>query len=220
MSTRDDIVAAARDLLLAEGVGALSMRRVAERVGVSATALYRHFEDKEALLLAALQESAATLRRYFARALQAPEPAEEGSPRRRGEGERPSNPVHRLLATGEAYLEFAFAHPREYALLFMIWDELAGIGLPRPKAGQLSEGLQFLVDRVAECQAAGLIAPEDGEDVAPLELALHAWALAHGLASLWLSGGAGEALSLEAWRALSRRALRRTWAGLLRGAAR
>ncbi len=45
------------------------------------------------------------------------------------------------------------------------------------------------------------------------------WALAHGLASLWLSGGAEEALSLEAWRELSRRALGRMWAGLLRGPA-
>ena len=45
--TAADIVAAARDLFLEAGPSGMTMRAVAKRVGISATAIYRHFDDKE-----------------------------------------------------------------------------------------------------------------------------------------------------------------------------
>ncbi|MFO0585109.1 MAG: TetR/AcrR family transcriptional regulator [Anaeromyxobacter sp.] len=190
--THDAIAAAARDLLLEGGVGALSMRRVADRVGVSATAIYRHFDGKEALLVAALARGGEVLRARLARALRGRTPAE------------------RLVRTGREYLRFAFTHPHDYRLVFMAWDDLAGMGLPRARPGELSEGLRFLVERVAECRAAGLVrsgAPD-------LELALRAWATVHGWASLWLAGGAGRAVPLAAWRRMAYRAVEASIAAL------
>ena len=52
--TRQSILEAARDLYAKEGVHALSMRKLADQVGISATAIYRHFDDKEHLILAAV----------------------------------------------------------------------------------------------------------------------------------------------------------------------
>ena len=50
------LIAAARELLDADGPGAVSLREAARRVGVSATATYRHFQDKDHLLAAVAAE--------------------------------------------------------------------------------------------------------------------------------------------------------------------
>ena len=49
-SLRDRISQAAQELFLEGGVEAISMRKVADRVGISATAIYRHYKDKDELL--------------------------------------------------------------------------------------------------------------------------------------------------------------------------
>lgn len=59
--TRAEIVAAARRVLEREGVGALTMRRVAREVGSAPMGLYHHVADKDELLLALLEEEAASL---------------------------------------------------------------------------------------------------------------------------------------------------------------
>ena len=53
--TRTAILEAARDLLALQGLEALSMRAVARRVGVSATAIYHYFESKETLVHCVVQ---------------------------------------------------------------------------------------------------------------------------------------------------------------------
>ena len=191
--TKAEILAAARDLFLERGLDGVSMRAVAERVGVSATAIYRHYRDKKELLAATVADGFELFRRSLAQALRRPTPRE------------------RLLATGERYLRFAFEHPRYYQVLFMAWEELGLLDLPRPSPGQLSPGLRFLVDRVDECAAAGLLrAPTD-----PLQTALLFWAEVHGLASLWLAGGGREHVGEVRYRALARGALRQLVDGLL-----
>ena len=50
MGTESEILEAARDLLAEKGERAVTMRAVAERVGITATAIYRHYRDKDALL--------------------------------------------------------------------------------------------------------------------------------------------------------------------------
>ena len=64
-STRQRLLAAALELVEEEGVEALSMRRLAARVGVSATALYRHFADKDELLQHLVDEANLELGRYL-----------------------------------------------------------------------------------------------------------------------------------------------------------
>jgi AcrR family transcriptional regulator len=54
-----EIVAAARDLLEAEGVEGLSMRRLADRLGIRAPSIYKHLPDKEALEAALISDGLA-----------------------------------------------------------------------------------------------------------------------------------------------------------------
>ena len=90
------LIAAARELLDADGPGAVSLREAARRVGVSATATYRHFQDKDHLLAAVAAEGY----REFAEKL-------------RAGGEDKG-----FVAMGAAYIEFALAHPGLFRLMF------------------------------------------------------------------------------------------------------
>jgi len=86
----------AQELFLTEGVGGVSMRRIADRVGVSATAIYRHFRDKEAILEEIINAGLAILSNYLGPPLQAPDP------------------FQRLKGLIDAYLRFAIEQPRYF----------------------------------------------------------------------------------------------------------
>jgi AcrR family transcriptional regulator len=155
------IVSAARALYFERGPEAVTMRAVAERVGVTATALYRHFADKDALLKEVVGEGSRLLGSHLFRALEA------------------STPLERLRATAMAYLDFALAQPQAYRALF----EPANDGeesAVHPQRGAVS---RFLRDRVREAMDAGVIAEGD-----PDGAALTLWSLLHGLASLHQAG--------------------------------
>ncbi|MGD0713396.1 MAG: WHG domain-containing protein [Gaiellaceae bacterium] len=64
-----EIVAVARELLEEEGAGGLSMRRLAERLGIRAPSLYKHLPDKRALESALISEGLAELAERFEQAL-------------------------------------------------------------------------------------------------------------------------------------------------------
>src|SRR5919112_6552297 len=83
------------------GVAALTMRSVGEKLGVSRTALYRHFTDKAALLAAVATEGFRTLRLETRHAWEAHGRGREG-----------------LEAMGEAYVRFAVVHPAHYRVMF------------------------------------------------------------------------------------------------------
>src|SRR4051794_30416259 len=98
---RTRILDAARALFLEEGVEAVTMRRVAKRVGVTATALYRHFEGKDALLGAVLDAGFQSFGGYLYQALQGADPQE------------------RMRLSGQGYLDFALEQPEVYRTIFM-----------------------------------------------------------------------------------------------------
>jgi AcrR family transcriptional regulator len=99
---RDEILAAAKELFLDEGYAATTIRKIADRVGVSAPALYLYFADKEAILLALCDQTFAFLIE------------------RMGEIDKLSlKPLDRMQRCGEAYIRFGLEHPREYWLTFM-----------------------------------------------------------------------------------------------------
>lgn len=167
--TRDRIVEEARDLYLTGGLSALSMRKVAERVGVSATALYRHFDDKEALLVAVVQAGFERFTSYLLRGLAGKTPAE------------------RLQRTGEGYLRFALENASYYRIMFMTSREDFGFDqLPATSRQILARSFQLLVDRVRECQDAGDLRAGEPEEIAVL-----IWSFVHGLVSLYLAGHMG-----------------------------
>lgn len=163
--TRAQILAEACDLYLAEGMDGFSMRRVARRVGVTAPALYRHFESKEQLLVEVVNEAYRTLIRYLQRALEAP------------------TPVKRFGRAGAAYLDFALEQPRLYQVLYAS-PEIIGMDLPEETAAHARALSQFWRDRVRECIDAGLLRSE----LTPEEVACTMWAQAHGVISLYFRG--------------------------------
>jgi AcrR family transcriptional regulator len=89
------LIAAARELLNEDGPGAVSLREAARRVGVSATATYRHFNDKDHLLAAVAAEGY----RDFAQKLREAD-------------------YSALSGMGNAYIEFALEHPGLFRLMF------------------------------------------------------------------------------------------------------
>lgn len=164
--TREQLVRAARDLLVEGGLGAVSMRRVASQCGLSATAIYRHFPDKDALLSAAVLDGFRRFGAYLLDALEKP------------------TPLERYRQIGRRYFDFARAHRHEYQLIFM--TDCAGLGLQKldeTSKQEISGTFQLLQDRIAECQAAGLFEAGDAR-----ALAASVWASVHGLASLIITG--------------------------------
>jgi AcrR family transcriptional regulator len=154
------LIAAADALLDEGGAGAVSLRQAARRAGVSATAPYRHFADKEALL------AAIAVRGFlaFGEALGA---AAEGA-------DRP------LAAMGQAYIRFALARPGRFRLMF----GPAGIA-DRSRYPELKAA----ANRTHEQLVAAVGRRHPGAADAELEIAaIASWALVHGLAHLLLDG--------------------------------
>jgi AcrR family transcriptional regulator len=192
METRERILSEARELFLNEGLEGFSMRALGERVGVSAPAIYRHFEDKDALLANLIDASFSTFSTYLVRALSG------------------KTPLQRFRRTGEAYFAFALEHPRDYRLMFLTdCRELGFVRISQEIEERASGTFTFLVDRIRECMDAGLFAP--GE---PLAVALYVWSSTHGLASLWLLGNLEGKLDEAAFRAQIEHTLDRLELGL------
>jgi AcrR family transcriptional regulator len=143
------------------GAASLSLRDLASRAGVSKTAPYRHFPDRDSLLVALMDEGWKDLYQALERS---------HSDARNG--------LSGLRAMGRAYVGFALARPGMYRLLFSGEGKSLSEGLPCPEA---SDSFQLLEGQIARCQAEGW---RPAVDVKILTLA-H-WSLVHGAADLAL----------------------------------
>jgi AcrR family transcriptional regulator len=186
---RSRILLAAGELYRSEGLDGFSMRKLAKRVGVTAPALYRHFENREAVLLELVAEAHRVMGQYLYRALAA------------------RTPLERLATAGEGYLDFALRHPRLYEMLHLSPSVLGVDGFPEDVAAQAAASGQFWKDRVRESVDAGILRDGASEDIS-----LTFWAHSHGLISLWLQGVLP--LSEPAFRDLYRASSRRIFLGL------
>lgn len=148
----------------ARGVEALTLRAVGGKLGVSRTALYRHFADKSALLAAVAREGFRTLR------LELLEAWERGGRGREG-----------FAAMGVAYVRFAVANPSHYRVMF---GGFVHGGPANPELSKEASGaFQVLVDALIAQQHDGLVRQDD-----PLQLARFIWSLVHGIAMLSIDG--------------------------------
>jgi len=162
---RTRILAHACDLYLAEGLDGFSMRKLARAVGVTAPALYRHFESREHVLGEVVREAYREFSAYLHRGLEG-RTAEE-----------------RLRKAGEGYLEFALEHRRWYQMVYIAPESLGQETLPEDIETLGCAIHQFWVDRLRECMDEGLLCPTD-----PTEVGLTLWAHAHGLIRLYHTG--------------------------------
>jgi len=162
---REKILACACDLYVSEGLDGFSMRKLAKLVGVTAPALYRHFEGRDAVLEEVVREAYRSLIEYLYRALEAP------------------TPFDRFMSAGEGYLDFSLDHPRWYHIIFTRPEQL-GSEVHSPDIEAMGCAIhQFWVDRVRECMDAGLLKPGD-----PQQTSLTMWAHAHGMVQLYYQG--------------------------------
>jgi AcrR family transcriptional regulator len=156
------LIRAAGKALEKEGIEALSLREVARRAGVSHNAPYRHFPEREALLAALAAEGFQWL----------------------DEAQRKAAAKGGLRAMGEAYVEFALAHPQRFRLMF-------GGQVPLAKHPHLREVATKAIEALAGALSATVPAGQDARDSS-----IAAWALVHGLSHLLL----GERISSAAKR--------------------
>ena len=145
----------------------LTLREVGQRLGVSRTALYRHFSDKSSLLAAVardgFQRFAADLRQGWL----------EGGEARRG-----------LDLMGVAYVRFAVANPSHYRVMFGDYRRLCAKD-PDLQA-DAAASFDVLLQALIALQAAGDIRPDE-----PRRLAHFVWAVMHGVAMLAIDGQLG-----------------------------
>lgn len=161
-SLMERLVDAAAALLVEDGPAGLSLRKLAAAVGVSTMPVYTLFGDKRGLLAAMHREG---FRRLGEELRSVP---------------RGDDPLADLIALGQAYRRAALASPHLYGLMF---------GHLVPQFSPDEEGLTAaeeayrpLVDAVARCQEAGVLTGTE-----PERMALHLWAVAHGMVTLELN---------------------------------
>jgi AcrR family transcriptional regulator len=99
--TRDKILDAARELFVTEGYEGVSMRRVAEKIEYSPTAIYVYFADKQELFHELCQQDYARLAEVFQ------------------SSQMSTDPIERLRQTGRTYIEFGVRYPNHYKFMFM-----------------------------------------------------------------------------------------------------
>lgn len=147
------------------GVEALTLRAIAESLGVSRTALYRHFTDKTALLAVVATEGFRMLRE---RLLTAWDSGGHGVP---GFNEM-----------GAAYVRFAIENPSHYRVMFGSFGNLEDAALATEGAG----AFQALVDALISLQGTGAARADD-----PVTQAHFIWAAVHGVSMLIIDGRFG-----------------------------
>lgn len=161
---RAALIAQGMALLAQRDADSLSLREVARAAGVSATSVYRHFPDKEALFTALALEGLAQLGAVQKAAAQkaAAQPAGGGK--------------QAFAATGRAYVRFALANPALFRLIFTS---------PALEAAKEGGALDSEAFTLLKANAAAQAAKDGGETGVR---AVQAWALVHGLAMLMLDG--------------------------------
>jgi AcrR family transcriptional regulator len=173
--------------IASEGVKGLTLREIGARLGVSRTALYRHFTDKHALLEAVATEGFRSFREQLIAAWE-------------GGGRGPVG----FDAMGVAYVRFAVSSPSHYRVMFGGFLD-RGARLPE-LAIEAAGAFQALVDAIVTLRRDGLVRSDDPETMAGF-----VWALVHGVAMLAIDGQLHEPGRVEV---LTRYALERMRSGI------
>jgi len=182
--TRDKILDAARELFVTKGYEGVSMRRVAEKIEYSPTAIYVHFSDKQQLFHELCQQDYARLAEVF-----------QSSP-------MSSDPIERLKQIGNTYTEFGVRYPNHYKFMFMT---------PHPPQEPDEEDREIMgnpeVDAYAFLKWAVQQAIDAGsfrQELQDAELISQTlWASVHGVIALHIAKGCDPWVD---WRPLAQRA--------------
>ena len=142
----------------------MSIRAVADAVGVTPPSIYLHFRDKDELIFSICERHFTRLDAFIEK-----------------EGAKVSDPVESLILRGKAYVRFGIENPEQYRILFMGKPKASPEGFDEER---LREAASFdhLVAAVRRCMDAGAIPQSDAFFVA-----LGMWIAVHGLTSLLIA---------------------------------
>ena len=161
---RRKILDAARALFVEQGYDAVTIRKIAQAIEYSPTAIYLHFKDKMAVMRALCDQDYLALAKRFRKIATV------------------ADPVERLRQAGLAYAEFGFKHPNHYQWMFMTLHPHN-----RPEDSALEQGnpeedaYAFLRWTVSEAIAQGRFRPELSD---PELVSQVIWSGIHGVISL------------------------------------
>ena len=161
---RDLIVATARDIVAEGGRAALSLRPLGARLGVTAPALYAHFDNKEAILAAVAEAEFSRLIERFEVSICGVEP-----------------PIDRIKAQSHAYVHHALENPALFEILFVFRPAWS----PNLDATELpiaSKAFEISAAAVEDAIAAGELGASE-----PLMASLTIWSAVHGVATLLIA---------------------------------
>ena len=195
--TRDKILDAARELFVTEGFDGVSMRKVAEKIEYSPTAIYVHFADKQELFRELCHQDYARLAEVFQSSVMS------------------TDPVERLKQIGAIYIDFGTRYPNHYKFMFMTThppqepDEVDREIMGNPEM----DAYAFLKWAVQQAIDAGCFRPEiiDSEVVSQT-----LWASVHGVISLEIAKGCDPWVDWRPMQARSEMMLDLTLRGLSR----
>ena len=187
-ATSRQIYDCALRILEAEGPHAVSMRRVAKEVGITAMAIYHHFPSREALLSAVVDTEFTKLSSFFSSI----------------DGRQSLETAMVRLMDG--YIDYALAHPRIFDYVFSA-PRIGARRFPDDFRARRSPTLNITADIVSKWMKLGKLKRDD-----TWEIALELWAHVHGYLTLWRGGRFH--LPEEEFRKLVHRSLRRLLHGL------
>jgi len=164
MSLREDILEVSRNLLVKDGFGKMSMRKIANRAGVSATSIYLHFQNKDELLLALIESSIAKLSSALEKNLTDSDDS-----------------ITKLEKMARSFVDFALENPQEYEIIYMVRPEEMP-KFPKEKFQQIRKIYELLADIISEGKRKGALNVDD-----PLMSSYMIWAQLHGVASVIIS---------------------------------
>jgi len=172
---REALIGAALALIARKGTAGFTFAEAARFAGVSPAAPYRHFRDRDELMASVAVRGFEQFAVALARAW------DEGRP----------TPFIALDRLGKAYLEFARAQPSFYSAMFEAGVPVSADPALREASERAFAVLRGAADKVCAAMPAGR--------PPALMVALHIWAMAHGIASLFGRGdGAQRAMPISA----------------------
>jgi AcrR family transcriptional regulator len=162
---KNALIQAGIEILSEQGLHALSLRKVAQRAGVSHSAPYAHFTDKQALITAISTEGYRKLYNCLAAAVE----------------QYRRDPMRQLIEASWAYLQFALREPAHFKVT------LSGVVEKEQEYPAFVEMTQkafgLVVDLTDACQQAGILKAGPAD-----QMAVSVWSIVHGFTSLILEG--------------------------------
>ena len=163
---RGEILEAAQRIFLAEGYQGATIRKIADEVGVSSTALYMHFPDKSCILLEICQ---GTIRQLLERNSEI--------------ADKPMDPASRVKLMLESYMRWGLDHPNAYELVFSNVRHISAVMVDEATTADLgSQCYEIFSGVVREIAAEGRLRTGTADSAAQA-----LWASCHGVVALMIN---------------------------------